>query len=64
MALNNEMKSVQREDSLRNVMTSLDSTIAQLETTESSNTQLQQKVQYTVILKYMMYIHVLVCDSL
>ena len=45
MALNHELSSVQHEGNMRNMTTNLNSTISQLETTETSNTQLQQKVQ-------------------
>ena len=44
MAFNHEVHSAKHEGNLRNAMSNLDSTITQLETTETSNTQLQQKV--------------------
>ncbi len=48
MALNNELSSTKHDNNIKNMVTNLDSTISQLETTETSNTQLQQKVRVAI----------------
>ena len=45
MAFNHEVSSTQLQDNMRNVVTNLNNTLTQLDSTQTSNTQLQQKVR-------------------